>query len=524
MMRAIPDSLSLYRLGLWYGMYRIIIASGLLVIFFLNVPHDLLNYKYQNIYIFTLIIYTIINLFHLLLLPQSDAPLSKKIKFFSIVDVCCFSMLTFAQGTSNLHISLLFAITIFITNLLLPHKTALTLTLCSIIAVVYIPFIDSWIYVNHLNNIGSTLFLAFLFIAIYITAQFTANRFERLSKVNNSQSIAILQLQDLNQYILEQVDMGYLVINQNQHIILANPAAYELLGIPHTQKIVDLPLQDIQKDLYRHINAQPITQGERFIFEVKQSSNQIHIRIQMLKVPEQLLTLFIMQDAQRLNNHVQQLKLAALGQLSASIAHEIRNPLASIVQANDLLIKANSDEKIMLQKMIAKQSHRINHIIESTLEMARHKAPTAMFITLNTLINDCLANDFSDIPSDQIHLSITENIFINFDETHLRQVLINLIRNALRHNSAYNTHIEVKVYTKNLRVFIDILNFGMDIPTQHVKNLFSPFFTTEIDGTGLGLYLSRSLCDANQATLNYIKLDHATCFRIECPKVLLEAN
>lgn len=520
-MRVVSDSFSFRRLGLWYGIYRLIIASSLLAIFFLNLSQSTDEYKYQTFYIITLIIYTFISLLQFLLLYLSQSLLPKKIIFFSIIDVSCFSLLTFAQGAPNLHISLLFAITIFITNLLLSHRKALSLTLLSIISVVYIPFIDSWLYTHHLNNIGSTLFLAFLFLVIYFTAQFTVKRFENLTKVNNSQSIAILQLQDLNQYILEQVDMGYLVINDKQHVILVNPAAHELLNIEAVQPIKDTPLQSIQPELYEYIIFNRLSQGERFIFEPQGLTKQIHIRIQKLKVPQQLLTLFIMQDAQKFNDHVQQLKLAALGQLSASIAHEIRNPLASIVQANELLADADDSERAMLQNMISKQSLRINHTIESTLDMARSQTPITKTILLNHFLIECLKDDFSDVPKDQIQLSILLQIYIKFDETHLRQILINLIRNGLRHTSKEQATVEVKAYTKNQYAVIDIIDFGSGIPEHHIRNLFSPFFTTEINGTGLGLYLSRSLCDANQATLNYIKLKHATCFRIECPLVVV---
>jgi two-component system sensor histidine kinase PilS (NtrC family) len=102
------------------------------------------------------------------------------------------------------------------------------------------------------------------------------------------------------------------------------------------------------------------------------------------------------------------------------------------------------------------------------------------------------------------------------------QVLINLIRNALRHNSPEHPQIHVYAYQQEDYAYIDVIDFGEGISADKVHNLFNPFFTTQIDGTGLGLYLSRSFCEANQAKLSYIKLQDGTCFRVECPAIQIQ--
>ena len=107
---------------------------------------------------------------------------------------------------------------------------------------------------------------------------------------------------------------------------------------------------------------------------------------------------------------------------------------------------------------------------------------------------------------------------IYFDDSQLRQVLINLIRNALRHNDPNSEYILVNVFKNEHQLCIDVIDYGEGVTKQDLSQLFQPFFSTEINGTGLGLYLSHSICEANQAKLIYVEQKkQGACFRIECP-------
>lgn len=505
---------NLYRFGFWYGAYRVIVATSLSLIFIFTFHGLIDRYLYPHIYFYCVIFYNIASIGQLFILKAVQRFIQSQILILCIVDILCFSALTFAMNGPNLQIGLLFVITLFIANLLLNHKSALTLTLLSIITVVYLQFFGSWFDFSNLNNIGNSLLLAFLFFAVYITAQFAVQRFTLLEKFTEHQSLELLQLQDLNRYILEQVNMGYFVVDEHLQIVLSNPASHLLLGIPTVVIFRKTPLKTLHEDLFSHLTTHQPHHGERFIFNTKQSHFSIHVQVQKLEVPKQTLTLLILQDAQKMNQHVQQLKLAALGQLSASIAHEIRNPLASIVQANSLYLGSDEQQQHMLNRMIDKQSDRINNIIQSTLDMAHHKATIPKDILLNTFVQQLIDESFLQ-KKEKIKVKFTQHVRISFDELQLRQVLINLIQNALHHNHAQSC-IEVYIYTQSKFAFIDVIDFGKGIANEHLTQLFSPFFTTEINGTGLGLYLSHSFCEANQTKLNYIKLKNGTCFRMQC--------
>jgi two-component system sensor histidine kinase PilS (NtrC family) len=119
----------------------------------------------------------------------------------------------------------------------------------------------------------------------------------------------------------------------------------------------------------------------------------------------------------------------------------------------------------------------------------------------------------------KIKLTLSDRIHILFDEKQLRQVLINLIRNALRHNAADAEYIEINVDLKEGRTCIDVIDFGTGVAKRDISQLFKPFFSTEIKGTGLGLYLSHTFCEANHAKLTYVERQQGACFRIECSKI-----
>lgn len=513
---SVPLYQTIYRIGTLYTSYRLIIALSLTLIFLITLETQSEYYEYPSLYFYALIIYSFLSLGQLLLLRCFKHKINKQILSLCIIDLIFLNTLTFALGGPNISIGLLFVISVFSSNFLLSKNQSLFITLIAVICVVYQQFFGSLFADMTLNNIGNSVLLAFLFFVVYGIGQFAIQRFKLLDSLTRFQSNELFKLQNINRYILEQIQVGYLVLDEDFNIILSNPTACTLLGISPLHAYEQFNLASFQPKLFDSIQKQSVVDDQRFHFESKQSGYSIDVRVQSLVVPNQAFTLLILEDTQKLNQKVQQLKLAALGQLSASIAHEIRNPLAAIVQANELSEYSDTEQKTILTQIISKQAQRIDKIIADTLDMAKNRKTITSVIALRHFIDECMAQDLSDIKN-RVKIDVDPQLLIRFDESQLRQVLINLLRNAIRHNPSDIEHILIHAYKNNAIIHIDVIDYGKGIAQQNLAQIFQPFFSTEINGTGLGLYLSQSICEANQAKLSYVEQKkQGACFRIEC--------
>ncbi|AQZ83668.1 histidine kinase [Acinetobacter calcoaceticus] len=504
-------------MGTWYGLYRLIIAVSLNIILVLTDAQIDNSLQQPTLYSYTLLGYSILSLLQLLCFKFVATQATKQLILFFVVDVICLSLLTFSVGEPNLQLSLLYVIAIFTSAILLSARMSLLITLLAVIAVIYQRFVGSLFDYNNLNTIGNSALLAFLFFVVHGIGQIAVQRFKLLEALTSHQSIELYQLQNINRYILEQIEEGYLVLDENYDIVLSNPAACSLLGIPPQFASEKYPLAKWHPDLFEILKFDNLQEGDRFIFESRLSAYSINIKVQHLVVPQQALTLLILQDAQHINQQAQQLKLAALGQLSASIAHEIRNPLAAIVQANELLKDSDLEQQNTLRRMIGKQTKRIDSIVQDTLGLASSERTHPIQIELNGFIKTLLDEDLLDVKH-SIQLKISDSsLKLLFDEKQLRQVLINLVRNALRHNAPDSPHVLINIHSQTNKIYIDVIDYGEGVSKRDISQLFKPFFSTEINGTGLGLYLSHSFCEANHAKLTYVEQKQGACFRMACP-------
>lgn len=503
----------LYRLGLLYAAYRIFVAVIIFVIFVLNAL-DLQGLNFSTGLFFGL---STFYLFASIVQFVSFSFFGRKelqVAIFGVLDVLCFSILNLVIGQTSIHIGLLFVVTIFVINLAQNSKVALFLTLTSIISVVYLPFFDLMFNVQKNISLLNSVILSVMFIVVGLIGHFSVKRFQTLEAINTIKSEQLVQFQEISNKIMEQIDTGYMVVNDTYEVILINPAAQACL---HVEKIKTVSLEDLCSPLYQMLKSKTDVGLKGFSFTLKEGNVHAHVSFQMLNTAQNLL-LITLEDMKKVSERVQHLKLAALGQLSASIAHEIRNPLASVLQANSLIPGSNEEKIDRYCAMIKKQCNRIDGIVQSTLNMARIKEFNPAPLDLHSAFENLLNEDVADVRA-KISVNIQEKVNVLFDEAHFKQVFINLIRNAIRHNNEeVSNTIQIKVSDLNDGVAIDVVDFGGGVREGQIENLFEAFFTTEIDGTGLGLHLCKNLCETNHAKIEYIKIETGACFRVKCRK------
>jgi len=219
-----------------------------------------------------------------------------------------------------------------------------------------------------------------------------------------------------------------------------------------------------------------------------------------------------------------QLQLASLGRLTASIAHEIRNPLGAISHAGQLLAESPNidDHDKRLTQIIGDQSRRMNTIIESIMQLGRRDTSKPEIFNLKSFTEKFLHDFLIGKPESEglILLDIaSEDIDVRFDATHLHQILTNLCENGLRHSAGYPGFPKVELRggasVEGGRAYLDVIDHGEGIDVEISKHIFEPFFTTSNTGSGLGLYISRELAICNQANIEYIPVaSGGSCFRI----------
>jgi len=225
------------------------------------------------------------------------------------------------------------------------------------------------------------------------------------------------------------------------------------------------------------------------------------------------------------SRRAESLTLAALGRFSASLAHEIRNPLAAINYAVQLLEESKSiiDGDRRLLQIIHQQCQRTNGIVESVLGLARRERASPEHVDLNTYVRRFVDEyqQSMSIETDSLEPVIgTKPVSALVDQRHLQQVLTVLVQNALNYGRLPGepARIRLRVFMVENKPMIDVLDRGPGIPEAVAVQLFRPFYTTSEHGTGLGLYIARELCRANQASLEYVAVPGGgSCFRITLP-------
>jgi len=335
----------------------------------------------------------------------------------------------------------------------------------------------------------------------------------------------LASLTRLNERIVEQMGAGAIVVDHNQQIRLINAAARRLLSltaVPGEQRLHDAaPRLGAAFANWKHgkpISAEPLAPAP--------GAEEVIIRFSSLGSDPDAPALIILDDAREARARAQQLKLAALGRLSASIAHEIRNPLAAISNAGQLLAE-NPDrnpEDERLLGMIQRHSDRINRIINDILALSRRETGSPAVIAVPTWLQRAVLQYRESVATAKrdIRIEMATSAFdVVFDPNHLQQILVNLWDNAFQHGGE-----KIAVTVRCLRVgptrkpCIDVEDTGRGIEPELVDRIFEPFFTTAHQGTGLGLYLARELCEYNQASLSYVpRTEGGACFRLALMEV-----
>jgi two-component system sensor histidine kinase PilS (NtrC family) len=318
----------------------------------------------------------------------------------------------------------------------------------------------------------------------------------------------------INRLVIAQLEQGVVVVDENTRVRANNRASRVLIGLKPEAQLTGERLTSYERlaplvAAFRRWREGDEPGGLRAANTVDLPELRLRARfVQPTAVQSDEFLIFI-EDQRALDDRAQQLKLASMGRLTASIAHEIRNPLAAISHASQLLLEDAKEGGLQrLASIVRENTLRLNRLVDDILRVARREAPVGDDIELAGFARDWLEEFVRDRPHTRarIALQVPSGIEVKFERAHLRQVLYNLVDNALRYASEAAGAVRVLGERRVGAPALWVLDDGPGVAEGARGALFEPFHTTHVAGTGLGLYIAREFCLANRCELAYDEL------------------
>lgn len=443
------------------------------------------------------------------------------------VDLCVFAALHLFDPLANLNFGALLVLPVLMAGVMTPRPAALA----TAAAVALVLLAGVWRGAGQPGDVALTLTQAGLAgIGIFMIALLAGELSGRLAReeraARGSLELARQQAQ-LNRLVIEEMTDGVLVVDRRARVRAANPAARALLAPDGLTKPAPFQLQGepawsaLSTAVEQAFAAGEWPESARLIRLqfANDRSRTVQLRARFTRrrngesgqdAQEEFCVVFL-DDLRNVQARVQKEKLAAMGRVSAGIAHEIRNPLAAIAQANALLLEdALPADQHRLARMVADNVERLKRIVDDVMAVAPGAATENRVIDATAQV-DAVSAEWSRTvqtpsgPGGRLRVELPDGpIGVRFDGEHLRRVLTNLLDNARRHASDAAGAIELRLEVNNeQKATLAVASDGEPIRPDVERFLFEPFFSTRSRGTGLGLYICRELCARYGATIEY---------------------
>jgi two-component system sensor histidine kinase PilS (NtrC family) len=498
--------------------YRFVLVSLFIILYYSQMGSALLNIYDSRLFVISSRIYLIFSVVSVVCISRRLTGYTIQAQLLIITDIIFLTLFMYAYGGINSGIGILLAVSIASAGLLIGGRCALFYAAMASLAV-----LSEQLYADYRGDFDPSAFnyvhagmLGASFFTISLLSFVLANRSEQMLQITDKQKQTIANLEELNQYIIQHLQSGIIITNQDQVVQMTNETTLRIMNL----NTLPTSLDEISGELALAFKSWIMDNTLDFFLLKLPNQTEIHVRFMLLPTKHEFFYMMSFEDISIYNQRLQQSKLASLGRLTASIAHEIRNPLSAISHAGQLLIESpviKPDDKRLTQ-IIVNNSVRVNNIIEEILLLSRRQNSRREKIHLNSWLDSYIktfvfenavdSNIFSLIIDDTLPSAMV-------DVGHLKQIMDNLCHNALKYGSPETGAIIIKTMLVKWNPCVYVIDNGSGISPDTVSHLFEPFFTTSTKGTGLGLYISRELAELNKAHLSYcLTDDNKNCFRL----------
>lgn len=434
------------------------------------------------------------------------------------VDIIAFSLLMHAAGGVESGLGVLLAVAVAAGALMMEGRLSLLFASLATLAVITQQLISHLHGDAPASGYTHAGLLGILYFAVALLARLLYRRLHAVEALAARRQVDIDDLSKLNDYIIQNMGTGILVVDGERRLRMLNQAARDLLAAAIPAPGAELRRLSPAVADWLDAHVQPwAPQGGLIQVDGRELRPSRHL----LGTHRSNGVLIFLRDNQELIREAQQLKLASLGTLTASIAHNVQNPLSSIAHAGGLLGESeslNEDDRHLVE-IIQRNSTRIDEIIQSVLQLSRRNPVESRLLDLVPWLQD-LCNEFREsrgLAIENLQFRTRQGtIPVEVDPRHLRQIISNLCENALFHGGT-PAHIQVRVAlgTGADKAVVEVRDNGPGVEEEAAREMFSPFYTTRSGGTGLGLYIARELAEINGIRLQYERLwPHGSCFRL----------
>ncbi len=500
------------RLQRLVGLFRGLIAVGLLLTGLLFTDPPVLGERYPSLFTTTAAIYALLAWISLWYMVRSKDPGTALIPIQLFADILGISVMMHASGGISSGIGGLLVVFIGAASLTLHSRHAYLGAAVAALAILGEQSASFILDLSPANAFIPAGVLGAIIFTIASAANPLARRLLESEALALQRGIDLANMAQLNDYIIQHLRESIVVVDATGHIRLINQSAAEHLGADRRQ--TGRSLAAVAPDLHRIVlgwRAKDASDGAPRLLTSADGSTQINVHVAPLVGRDDGPVLIFLEDTSLIAEKVQQTKLAALGRLSASIAHEIRNPVGALSHAGQLLAESPLAGELeqRLIDIIGTNSKRVSEIVDNVMRLSRREPTNPQPIALTEWIGTFIKEFTStlEVPDDRFEIVCPEELEVQMDPGHLHQVCWNLCENALRYADPVGRCEVITVtcgrLSGNRRPFLEIADRGPGIPDDMREQLFEPFATGRIGGTGLGLFISRELCECNRATLLY---------------------
>lgn len=514
------SSFQLHRSLRLLNFYRLLIVAFLLIGFISELTPNYYGVTNPPLYVTTILIYGVFGLFVMWTTAKKNRVLSGFVPVSTGADIIAILLIIHSSGGVTSGLGSLLLVAVAGASLLMTLRTAVvTASIASIVLLLDETFGQLYGYYDHSAYTHAGVLGLGIFLTSILAATL-ANRTRKSEALAAQRGADLANMAELNEQIIRSINAGIMVLDSQQRVRSMNHAAAAMLSTDAKSSDYIYNLSPALSEQLQHWLEKTDT-NTHLLKNTHQED--IQASFTLLGNAAESNTLIYLENVAEISQKMHQENLQSLGRLTASIAHEIRNPLTAISHAAQLLEEDLPKAEQRLVGMILDNSNRIDALVQDVLSLSRKDSVHTETLQIRDWIEGFIDEfaRYQHMNIERFNLQLNSNQEVRFDRRHLHQVMWNLCDNARIYAPADESELFLTLYVHDDPhshfQYWDVCDSGQGIEPDIRSKLFEPFFTTGQQGTGLGLHISRQLCQLNGGQLSYLPSETGSCFRLTLP-------